>query len=268
MNVAKPAAWWRRMARRLGRELFHFADNNCDSRIDHNGERWLLHTVFRAQVASFPGRPLVVLDVGANTGGYSRMVLQAARAWNCPVKLHAFEPSPDCAATLRTSMTDSGVRIVAAAASDRNGEAVLHATEPGSSQGSLMVRPDFAAATTSSVTIPALRLDSYLQSAAVERVDLLKLDTEGSERAALTGMGELLRPDRVGVIQFEYGGTTLDAGVSLRDLYRMLEARGFVIAKLFPASLEVRGYAPWMEHYAFANYVAVSPGLLETWRAL
>ena len=61
------------------------------------------------------------------------------------------------------------------------------------------------------------------------------------------------------MIQFEYGGTTLDAGTSLRDLYRLLSDRGYRLAKLYPDALEIRPYRPWMEHFSYANYVALSP---------
>src|SRR5262249_29672132 len=98
------------------------------------------------------------------------------------------------------------------------------------------------------------------------RIDLLKLDVEGSELAALQGLAGRLRPDVVDAIQFEYGGTALDAGTTLRDSYRLLTGHGYVLAKLFPRALEVRSYRPWMEHYAYANYVALSPGRLTSRR--
>jgi hypothetical protein len=88
---------------------------------------------------------------------------------------------------------------------------------------------------------------------------LLKLDIEGFELAALRGAGERLTPQFIDVVQFEYGGTTMDAGATLRDLYGLLEVRGYAVAKLFPSAVEVRKYATWMEHYAYANYVALSP---------
>jgi hypothetical protein len=98
----------------------------------------------------------------------------------------------------------------------------------------------------------------------INHLDLLKIDIEGSELAALRGLGEQLEPLLVEVIQFEYGGTALDAGITLRDLYQLLCERGYVIAKLLPRALELRSYQPWMEHYAYANYVALSPELLQT----
>jgi FkbM family methyltransferase len=209
-------------------------------------------------------RTFVVFDAGANAGDYTREILVAARGAGCNVAVHAFEPSPHCLEQLRASFgSESTVRIVGAALADRAGAAALHDGRAGSSQASLVPRDMLSGDAAATITVPLLRLGDYLEAHAVAHIDLLKLDIEGSELAALRGLGDRLRPDLIDVIQFEYGGATIDAGTTLRDLYRLLTARGYVVAKLFPRALEVRSYRPWMEHYAYANYVALSPRWLK-----
>jgi len=109
-----------------------------------------------------------------------------------------------------------------------------------------------------------MRLDDYCDSASLRQVNLLKLDIEGSELLALKGLGKYLNPDIISTVQFEYGGTTLDAGATLRDLYDLLTSMGYVLAKLLPDALEIRSYSAWMEHYDYANYVAMSAKSLRT----
>ena len=199
-------------------------------------------------------------DAGANAGDYTRAILQAAQRAGCAVEVHAFEPSPHCVERLRKTFdAEPAVRIVGAALSDRVGEASLHDGRAGGSQASLVARDGHGADASATITVPVIRLGDYLEEHAIARVDLLKLDVEGSELAELRGLGERLRPEIVDAIQFEYGGTAMDAGTTLREAYRLLEARGYVLAKLFPRALEVRRYRAWMEHYAYANYVALSP---------
>ena len=75
------------------------------------------------------------------------------------------------------------------------------------------------------LTLEVVRLDAFLSTRGIAHVDLLKLDVEGAELSALRGLGELLAPERTEVVQFEYGGTTLDAGNRLGDFFELLEAR-------------------------------------------
>jgi len=260
MNLRHQSPLWRRAVRLAGRWLFQRAENNDDPRFDHNGEGWLLRQLLAVHARTAPGRAFVAFDGGANAGDYSREILAAARRERCAVEVHAFEPSPHCLAGLRQSFaSEPAVRLVGVALADHDGEAVLHDGRAGSSQASLVARDVLSGNPAQVINVPLLRLGDYLETHAIKRVDLLKLDVEGSELAALRGLGDRLRPELIDLIQFEYGGAAMDAGTTLRDLYRLLTVQGYVMAKLFPAALEVRSYRPWMEHYAYANYVALSP---------
>jgi FkbM family methyltransferase len=265
MNLRAHSPWWRRAARRLGARLFQFAENNEDARFAHNGELWFLRQVLDVHAKRGDSRPLVVFDAGANQGAYTEVLLAEARRTGCAVDVHAFEPSPvNLTALQRRFGAGSPVRVVGAALSDRAGEAELFAGRDGSSHASLAPRSMFGAAAAESVRVPLMRLDTYLDTQGVGHVDLLKLDVEGFELAALRGLGERLRPETIDVIQFEYGGTTADAGASLHAINALLTERGFLLGKIFPSALELREFRPWMENYAYANYVAVSPG----WRSV
>lgn len=259
MKLRESSPWWRRVARTLGRQLFRLAENNDDPRLDHNGELWLLRRLLAAHAAEGQ-RPFVVGDGGANRGDYTRVILREARAAGRAVEVHVFEPSPHCVDELRRAFgAERAVHITGAALADHPGEAALFSGRQGSSQASLVPRPLLAPAAAETIQVPQLRLGDYLAAHAVPHLDLLKLDIEGSELAALRGLGERLRPEVIDVIQFEYGGTTADAGTTLREAYELLEARGYLLAKLFPRALELRAYRTWMENYAYANYVALAP---------
>ena len=251
--------WWRRGTRSLGRRLFRLAENNDDPRPAHNGERWLLRQLIAAHAAGTQ-RAFVACDAGANAGDYTRLILVEARGAGCPIEVHAFEPSPHNVERLRQAfVADAAVHIVRAALADQCGEAALFSGRSGSSLASLVPRRTAAVVPGETIQVPLLRLKDYLESHKVPRIDLLKLDVEGSELAVLRGLEMALRPEVVDVIQFEYGGTTADAGTTLRSIYELLEERGYKLAKLFPNALELRPYQAWMENYSYANYVAVAP---------
>jgi FkbM family methyltransferase len=260
MKLRTQGPLWRRVVRLVGRQLFRLAENNDDPRSGRNGERWLLNRLLATHARAEAGRAFVVFDGGANVGDYTGEVLAAGARAGVRVEVHAFEPSPFCVAQLQQRFSaEPAVRLVGAALADRTGEAPLHEGRGGSSQASLLARPGRPATSGADVTVPLVRLGDYLETRAISRVDLLKLDVEGSELAVLRGLGSWLRPEVIDVIQFEYGGTALDAGITLRDQFRLLAAQGYLLAKVFPRALEVRTYRPWMEHYAYANYAAVAP---------
>lgn len=267
MKVRLRSPLWRRLARVVSRRLFRVAENNDDPRFARNGERWLLGEVLRGS-APENAPPAVILDVGANVGGYTREALQLAREVRREIVVHAFEPSPHCVETLRRDFAAvPNVHIVSAGLADRTGDAVLHAGREGSSLASLVARPGYAGDPQDAIRVSLTRLEDYLGQHGIGRVELLKLDVEGYELSALRGAGALLNPDTIDVIQFEYGGTTMDAGATLRDLFGLLVGRGYAVGKLYPDAVELRDYAPWMEHYAYSNYVALSPRWSQAVRA-
>jgi len=240
-----------------GARLYHWAENNGQSAFERNGEQWLLDTLFTewAKDALNDHEPRVVLDVGANVGNYTAAVLGRADRVRCEVQIHSFEPGIDSRSALcERFASDSRVKVVGAAVADQTGELRLYSDAPGSSQASLINRSQLQEERGELVEV--IRLEDYLKKEEIKRVDLLKLDIEGAEFVALRGLGAKLNPEVVPLIQFEYGGATLDSGNRLRDFFILLEQRGYVVAKLMPDALVLRPYDPWMDHFWYANYVA------------
>jgi len=243
--------------------MLHFVENNGDSRLDRNGETWLMRQLIAHRIMVNSSEPMVIFDVGANVGDYTRMALREARAARCPIEVYAFEPClRNCEILRRNFTADSNVRISSVAVADKREQRSLYSERPGSSQASLVKRSTLKLADLEEVRVPAIRLDEFMTTENITRLDILKLDIEGAELAALQGLGDRLEASVVELIQFEYGGTALDAGTTLKNFYQLLIERGYAVAKLFPHSLELRPYHVWMEHYAYANYVALSPKLL------
>lgn len=259
MKILLQLPFWRHVARALGSRLFHWAENNGDCDARRNGEDWLLDSLFHdwSRVPSAESRPRVIIDAGANRGDFAASVLRSADRWGVAVRVVCFDPSSACQEMLRRRFVgEARIELVRAAVGETAGSMSLHADTPGSGHASLLARADGAGCTE---TVEVRRLDDYLMNAGLERIDLLKLDVEGFELPALRGLGDRLTPEAVGMVQFEYGGTTLDAQGRLSDFYELLGAHGYRIAKLLPKALQDRQYDAWMDHYAYANYVAYSP---------
>lgn len=198
----------------------------------------------------------VVFDGGANIGDYVDKVLKTRPR----AQIYAFEPAADSFKALAARFP-SGVHLHEAALSDNDGEATLYSDEPMSESASIFPQQRWH------WTVPAefepqgsvrtLTVDRVCAENAIERIDLLKLDVEGAEIAALRGAPQMLAEHRIGLIQFEYGLPALSARVCLRDFFELLE--GWTIHRLVRDGLVPIAYDGRWEIACATNYVAI-PG--------
>ncbi len=140
-----------------------------------------------------------VLDLGAHIGTFTL----AAAALGCEVI--AVEASPQNARLLRASVEQNGftqVHVIQAVVSDRAGTVLFSCYGPFGHV--------FTPATNlPSIDVPAVRIDDLLAEIGWDRVDLVKLDVEGSEIAALDGMSNLLTSADAPPILYESNAHTL-----------------------------------------------------------
>ncbi|MGQ9687697.1 MAG: FkbM family methyltransferase [Desulfobaccales bacterium] len=132
----------------------------------------------------------VFWDVGANLGYFT---LLAAACLQNTGRVAAFEASRRTFACLEANVALNpfgNIVLWQAAVTDREGEAVLYRT-PGSADGRAnLFRP--AGDQTERETVPTLTLDAWRRQKAEALPDIIKLDIEGAEAAALRGAQETL----------------------------------------------------------------------------
>ena len=130
-----------------------------------------------------------VLDVGAHVGYYA---LLAATA-NAQARVFAFEPVPQIQDRLRANVKLNGfnhVHCEPLAASDKDGSVEFY-VPPGLSPTSASALKGFRPAEYS-LKVSATRLDTFVKSRQLSKIDLVKMDTEGTEHLVLEGMREIL----------------------------------------------------------------------------
>lgn len=161
----------------------------------------------------------VVIDGGANVGGFSRGMVDR---FGC--LCYAVEPVPELFARIPESPR---VRRFPLALGGGDGEVVLHLS--GNPEAN-SADPDIASGFGSRGTLVAslASLESFLARAGLDGADLLKLDIEGSEIALLANAREeTLR--RIGQISVEFHDF-LDGsrdGAAIASLKRRLRGAGF-----------------------------------------
>jgi FkbM family methyltransferase len=129
--------------------------------------------------------PTVVLDVGANCGLFTLFVkTRFPRA-----KVYAFEPSPVLCEVIRKNTSHfDGVEVIGHAITDADGAVVplfidLESQENNSLHASVLSGKKLV----TQIAVPTLRLDTFVEERKIQRIDVLKVDIQGSEGALLRG---------------------------------------------------------------------------------
>lgn len=191
----------------------------------------LLHAILR------PG--MVYVDVGAHIGQFT---LVAAARVGPGGAVHAFEATGETYEQLRRNIALNGLSWVTAtraAVFERPGELTLQVCVRGKGEFNSVGRPlrprDEIVA---EEVVPAVTIDGYCAEHGVERVDLMKIDTEGAELQVLRGArGALGRPDGPTVVFECHDVTAASMGHRAADVGAFLREHGY---ELFRLDLERR----------------------------
>ncbi len=194
------------------------------------------------------------IDVGANVGEWSELFLRAGGEEKRGILI---EPSRSARAILEKTLAGEDVRIIHAAASDSEGEAVFHEEEQAGGTSSLLGSFSFAGA--ESVRVRVTTVDQEAASAGWDFVDVLKIDTEGYDFHVIRGAQRLFSERAIGILQFEYNAPWAQVGSTLASALAFLEGYGYRIFLLRSTGLHPFNYARWGEFYRCTNFVAVSP---------
>ncbi len=163
-----------------------------------------------------------IVDGGANIGYYS---LLSSRQVGARGRVFAFEPDPVNLDFLRRNLDSNrcdNVRAVGCALSSETGR-VAFARDRFRAEGHI----DRAKRDPAALSVDAVRLDDFLRAEGVDRVDLVKLDTEGGEVEALKGMETVARTSPELRVVLECNPRALRrGGHSVEDLFDVARSLG------------------------------------------
>jgi FkbM family methyltransferase len=244
----------RRNLVRLARFLDYQSRLDVPNQMETNGEL-LLQARVRSLTADWPST--TVIDVGANVGDWTAAVL-GAFAGRPALGIHLFEPAPVACERLRvrfaSELASGRVHLEEAAVSAECGEGTLHVAGSTSAVHSLY------AANVSGASVPVgvrlVTLDDYCARHGIDRVALVKIDTEGHDLHVLRGAERILTDGRAGLVQFEYNWRWIEARAFLRDVFELAGRTGHRVGKLTPRGVEFyRGWDRELETFHEANFV-------------
>lgn len=170
---------------------------------------------FHSFVSAPLNRDSVVVDLGANRGNFCNK-MQARYGASC----YAVEANP---ALVERLSSNSAAKSYHFAILDRVG------TVPIAISSNLLASTVFSGeGTDPTVDVPSIDLESFLEHAGIDRIDLLKVDIEGAELPMLAACSDetLKRIPQITIEFHDFCG--LNSTAEVRAAIARLEALGFV----------------------------------------
>jgi FkbM family methyltransferase len=233
---------------RVGKTKIQLPDGNSFL-IDSSGEDWIPTQLFwRGWLGYEPEvTPLfyelskqanVVIDIGAHVGFFS---ILAARA-NPAGQVYAFEPLQRVYERLERNVALNrltNLRCLQAAAGESEGEQQFYFPDVESPVSSSL-RSDMLLATLGEgvvrhVTVSVVTLDAFAKREKIDRVDLIKMDTERTEHEVLKGADEILGRDHPDIVCEVWP----DAD-NIEQLEGLLRPHGYRFYQLLPEGPKLR----------------------------
>lgn len=191
----------------------------------------------------------VIFDVGANIGAtsliYRRLFPDAV--------IHAFEPFSGAFGKLQARFANADrVRCVPKAVSSSSGVASLHvnsmdvtnALSPILDEAFGYLPEDFAKS--GSVSVETTTLDDYCGTEGIDRIDILKMDAQGSELDILRGGARLLSEGRVRLIYTELIFVPVyEKQPAFHEIAAYLAPFGFRLFDFFGFTYDPSGQLKW-----------------------
>lgn len=178
----------------------------------------------------------VIFDVGANRGD----VTAVYRKYFPGAEIFGFEPFPGSLEIFREKHAgDNHVYVFPLALAEEKGKKTLYVNEsvdtnsllPSQTTG---LSSDAQVKTVSSIPVEATTIDIFCKEKGITRIDILKLDIQGGEWAALRGAANLLKSGSIGLIYSEVYFLEQYANQPLfHDISKLLHEYGYYLQDIY-----------------------------------
>jgi FkbM family methyltransferase len=233
---------------RLSKKIVDYSQNENNCEIESNGELDFI----KKNKQDFK----IIFDVGANVGEWTDLVSKIAPE----TLIYSFEPSKQTFKTLSERKFGDKISIHNIGLGDKNETKNFFIHEKNSTLNSAFARKlnDNNASDVRTEKVNFETLDSFCMKNKIDNISFLKIDTEGNESSVLMGAQRYVKEGKINAIQFEYGGTYIDARILLKDIFKFFENTSYSIFKLKQNGLQAcPAYTEELENFQYANYVAI-----------
>ena len=198
----------------------------------------------------FHERP-IIFDIGANRGNYTDYVLSLIP----DAKMVLAEPNQIWKEHLYIKYHHKGYRIFNDIIGNKH-EVVpfYYFTNNNDQLSSIYKRPIFDDLPMQETREYCRTIDNILDFCSFEKVDFIKVDTEGAEFDVLKGSAFSLLNKKINFIQIEYGGTYPDAGITMKEIIRFVNEFGYNVYS-YDKTFEKLDAETFVEDFHYDNYL-------------
>ena len=229
----------------FGRSINRMYENS-EHNMHYNGELELIKKLGKLN-------PKVIIDAGANKGMYAKYLAE-----HCPTaQIYAFEPVGSTFEILKEGLDEySHVHCIQQGLFSESCKKEINIFN-SDTHASLVEIQGLNQNFDNKQEIQLVKGEDFIASQGIEEIDFIKMDIEGAEYEAMLGFEEMIKAQKIRMIQFEYGYINITTKVLLMDFYRFFKQKGYIIGKIFPKSVEFRKYEFKYENFLGSNYVAI-----------
>lgn len=194
---------------------------------EYTGEKYVLEEVLDKKIKST--QP-VIFDVGANVGNYTKLLVGLFPS----ARIYSFEPNVKAYKVLADNFAkNSNVICENIGMGKDSGHAKIYSystlahTELGTASKEALIGMGKVDDEIEEVDFQMTTIDTYCKEHRIEKIDFLKIDTEGREIDVIFGALGLIKSNSVKFIQFEFNSCNVYYRVFLKDFYDILTGYDF-----------------------------------------
>ena len=137
------------------------------------------------------------------------------------------------------------------AVSDEVGSAEFHANKIETTNSLLAsadtgTRDDYFRDTVETIKVQTTTIDQYCEDNAIQRINILKMDTQGGELKALMGAKDLIAKKKIDLIYCEVSFTKMyEESPLFHDIAIHLEANGYRLHNIYSLHSDENGRLGW-----------------------
>jgi FkbM family methyltransferase len=225
-----------------------------------SGEKHFVENFLKDRFKDSDPRNLTFFDVGANIGKYTKLLYSTFPE----SAIFSFEPNEHSYSIINKEIKTplpNNIQLHPIGLSSRDELLNLISYENNASSSHASLSAEIFTdlyKSTDNIYIQSkfVTLDNFCCEHNINKIDFLKIDTEGHELEVLKGAVNMLKENKINIIQFEFGECHVYKRVFLKDFYKILQ--GFMFYRLLPNSLLPLGeYSSTNEIFKFQNIIAI-----------